>query len=204
MNIASFSTIYFLMWVIADIIKNKHYLNFKDAVFSNTGKIITSLVFFVIILLGKSGFCFTKMQYISYEKFPTYLAMKMASNLATEQGITKGQRYIDKSKQNYKSIKNYIKQYPQCRMINSPPIKLFSIDNQFENFTSDALIYFFTEEEKHSINAYVRKAWKEPPTQEIIGYSYEEFYSVCGHSEGTMGEFIFQGDATCEHLDPNY
>lgn len=204
MNLASFGAIYFLIWIISNILQNKNYLNFRDAIFSNSGKLTVSLAFFVIIVLGKSGFCFSRMQYISYEKFPTYLAMKMASKLATEQGITKGQKYIDKSKQNYKLIKDFIKQYPQYRMINSPPIELFSLENKFNNYTSDVLIYFFTKEEKHSINAYVQKAWKEPPKKEIVGYSYEEFYSACGYSEGTMGDFIFQGDAAYKHLNPNY
>jgi hypothetical protein len=157
-------------------------------------KFIAVVGFSITLYLSYTGFCFEKMQYLSEKdiQVPVYEVVQgIAENGLAKQKFVEtpnggGYDYDDSDiKKIEQNVDDFLKKHPENIRINHN----YSFD---QSETYDAFVsYIFTEEEAKQINAHVQKKGGWQSVGKIIGISYWQSYSACGHPTFGMQDYIY-------------
>jgi hypothetical protein len=150
----------------------------------------------ILVGLNFAGFCFQKMKFISTDEqivridaIVSYLAEQgMAQRLDTKDSSEPVFNSNDINKIT-KSVYAFFKNNP-----NNTVIKRYKILDTSEAYSSYT-VYFFTSEEFEHINKkLVNSNNSLTNTKAIVGISYWQSYSSCGHPTFGMQNVIYEGD----------
>ena len=153
---------------------------------------------FVLLSLNVMGFCFQKMKFVSKNEiyFPIHqlvigiAEMGMAKKIFvnTESG-TKYNYDKDDIEKISLHVDSFFKQYPESIRIN----RHYSL-NQSEAYDV-SVTYLFSKEEINQVNSFVKENGHKQFSKKIIGVTYWQSYSVCGHPTFGMQDYIYEGVA---------
>lgn len=186
--ISIFNIIFFGGLLLDDVYKNK-------ASWIKNIKFIVVVGFSVTLYLSFTGFCFEKMKYLSEKDIhvPTY---EIVQGIA-EKGLAKqkfvetesggGYDYDDVDIENIaQNVDDFLEKHPENIHINHN----YSFD-QSKTYDVSAT-YLFSENEMDQINAYVTENGKKEFNKKIIGISYWQSYSACGHPTNGMQDYVYE------------
>ncbi|MDD5159593.1 MAG: hypothetical protein PHI47_06045 [Sulfuricurvum sp.] len=188
-TISIFNIIFFGGLLLDDVYKSK-------ASWIKNIKFIVVVGFSLTFLLSFTGFCFERMQYISQKDMYLHPMSRIVSELA-EHGLAKkkfvetqsgrGYDYDDTDIQKIaQNVDDFLKKHPENIHINHN----YSFD---QSETYDVLVtYLFSEDEIDQINAYITENGKKEYNKKIIGISYWQSYSACGHPTNGMKDYIYE------------
>lgn len=147
--------------------------------------------------LTVTGFCFEEMRYLS--KYEINIPTDQIVHRIAEYGLAKkkfvetqsgaGYDYDDADmKKISQNVDNFLKKHPEHIKIS----RNYSIDGS-EAYEA-SVSYIFTDKELMQVNAY--ESGKQKFNKKIIGISYWQSYSACGHPTFGMQDDIYENDMT--------
>jgi hypothetical protein len=186
-TISIYNIIFFGGWLLDDIYKNK-------VSWIKNIKFIAVIGFSITLYLSYTGFCFEKMRYLSEKDIQVpvdEIIRGIAVNGLAKQKFVEtpnggGYDYDDTDiKKIEQNVDDFLKKHPENIRINHN----YSFD-QSETYDV-SVTYLFSEDEMDQVNAYVTENGKKEFNKKIIGISYWQSYSACGHPTNGMQDYVY-------------
>jgi|WetSurMetagenome_2_1015567.scaffolds.fasta_scaffold569903_1 hypothetical protein len=152
----------------------------------------------VLFILNITGFCFRQGKYISKEHYSprkdyiiNYLAEHgMAKKIYDDPDDNRQYRYDEDDIESItQKVNIFFKENPQNMRINR--YQIFDTSEAYSSY----LVYFFSPNEIEIINKYAQdENHFNKFKRKIVGISYWQSYSSCGHPTFGMQDDIYEGD----------